>query len=723
MVSQRLARVVWWSVTPISVLLIAVSILRMLEVGYDGLLIQGPLVIDPTLADRLATVVDPGLLRVAQIGIHVSGLILFLGLGFLIVFRTQNELSLIASATLIAIGMSLFAPLSLLQGGWARLASIMGEAVPETILNYWFSVAGILLLVFLRLLVTARQGRFDHAVLVLIGAVAVAAAIRPASPFLPSNLPGWSGPVIASSIPMVALTRAWSSRPIRAVRPVLISLTIIALTLVILLLLRPSLQPDAFGLILVTPRLQALYGVNSLALVTAALVALPLSIVLGVVRYRLFDIDLLLNRAMVYGSLTLIATASLALVTLSMSALAGNLIGLGVGEGVTVQVAAAAGVVTGTVFVLASQRLRRRIQAAIDRRFYREKFSAEQALERFSSRIGAVVDRNQLDVELRALLASTLQPVTVDLVRSFSPNPDGIDLPLAGTDQVLRIGPRRAGIPYRGLEIQFLERTAERLAPALRVVDLVETQEASRRQRQRVEEELAVAQRIQRELLPRQLPTIPGLDLEVFYRPAREVGGDFYDFYPLGQTRWGVAIGDVTDKGMPAALVMASCRTVLRGVALSDPTLTPGEVLARANALLVGDIPAGMFITCLYGVFETEASYFQFANAGHNPPVHHCSSDAKLVVARGMPLGLMQDMVYDEATIGLALGETLILTSDGVTESHSLDGEMFGFEGLVNGPSELAGLLAGVERFSQGIEQEDDMTVIRLARPPATILA
>ena len=372
-----------------------------------------------------------------------------------------------------------------------------------------------------------------------------------------------------------------------------------------LLLLRPSLQPDAFGLMLVTPRLQALYGFNTLLLSTAAVFALPVSIVLAVVRYRLFDIDVLVNRALVYGSLTALATLLFAAVSLSISALAGGLIGSGATGAQAGQIAGFAGVVTGTVLAVGLQPVRRRLQRVIDRRLYREKFDAEQALDRLVQSLSSVVERSVLEDRVRSLLAETLQPTSVEVISSAQvagldsgvlESAGGVLIPLAGSDGLagaLAIGPRRAGIPYRGLDLRFLAQTAERVGPALRIVELFEEQEATRRQSQRVEEELSVARRIQRQLLPRILPTVEGYQLEVFYQPAREVGGDFYDFYPLADGRLGIAVGDATDKGVPAALVMAACRSVLRGVARSDTSNSPGRVLALANDLLVGDIPGG----------------------------------------------------------------------------------------------------------------------------------
>lgn len=729
-------KLLWALTLPVSLLVALAAFGQLLGRSGSGLLIQGPLVVDPTLAERLATIASPSLLHWGQLAIHIVGLVLFVGLGITIAVRSQSELSLVAASMLTALGVSLFAPLNLLDGGWARVARVIGEAAPEAIADYWFSLAGILLLVFLRLFLVKRPRPWETAILGLYIVLGVVGLVWPGAPFLPSNLPSPWGTLLAASIPVVAIARAWISRPARSVRPVLVALTLVVATLGLLLFLRPSLRPDAFGLVLVTPRLQALYGLNTLLLATVAMFALPVSIVLAVVRYRLFDIDVLINRALVYGSLTGLGLLIFAGVSLTMSALAGGLIGSGTTGVRAGQIAAVAGVVTGTAVAVGMQPVRRRLQRAIDRRFYREKFDAEQALGRLVQKLASVVERPVLEREVRELLAETLQPTTVEIIGTEQiadlgekelaalttdtviHDDNGVMIPLAGSDGVagaLVVGPRRAGIPYRGLELQFLAQTANRVGPALRIVDMFERQEASRRQQERVEQELSVARRIQRELLPHSLPTIAGYEVEVFYQPAREVGGDFYDFYSLTNGKLAITVGDVTDKGMPAALVMASCRTVLRGVALSADDLAPGEALARANELLVGDIPRGMFVTCLLALLDPATGEVRFANAGHNPPLHVRATSREIVKARGMPLGLMTGMTYEEATLVIGLGEQTIFTSDGITEAHSTSGEMFGFARM-KASGNMADMLSSLASFTNGAEQDDDITVVSLRR-------
>jgi anti-sigma regulatory factor (Ser/Thr protein kinase) len=240
--------------------------------------------------------------------------------------------------------------------------------------------------------------------------------------------------------------------------------------------------------------------------------------------------------------------------------------------------------------------------------------------------------------------------------------------------------------------------------------------------RERIEQELRVAQLIQQNFLPRVLPDLPGWRLDAYYKPAREVGGDFYDFFDLPDGEVGVVVGDVTDKGVPAAMVMAAARSVLRATAAS--VVSPGETLQRVNELLCPDIPERMFVTCLYGVIDPASGRFRFANAGHNLPYARTADGSVELRATGMPLGLLPGMTYEEKVAWIAPGESLLLYSDGVTEAHSTEREMYGtprLAELVAGEGELIdGLLTSLAGFTgDGWEQEDDITLVTLCRTAA----
>ena len=217
---------------------------------------------------------------------------------------------------------------------------------------------------------------------------------------------------------------------------------------------------------------------------------------------------------------------------------------------------------------------------------------------------------------------------------------------------MLNLGPRLSEQEYSSDDRKLLDNLAAQAAPALRVGQLVREQQAEAATRQRFEQELEVARLIQQNFLPKQLPELSGWQVAAYYRPAREVGGDFYDVIPLPDGQIGFVVGDVTDKGVPAALVMAATRSVLR--ASAQRLVEPGEVLERVNEHLCPDMPEKMFVTCLYGVLEPETGRFRFANAGHDLPYVKTAEGSEELRARGMPLGLMPGMPYEEKETVLA---------------------------------------------------------------------
>src|SRR5918911_285033 len=243
------------------------------------------------------------------------------------------------------------------------------------------------------------------------------------------------------------------------------------------------------------------------------------------------------------------------------------------------------------------------------------------------------------------------------------------------------------------------------------------------RERERVEQELQVARSIQQASLPKVVPSPEGWKISPFYQPAREVGGDFYDFLELINGRLGIVVGDATGKGVPVALVMANARSMLRGVAQTSES--PGDVLSRVNDALVTDIPPNMFVTCLYAILEPESGSLTYANAGHDLPYLHRNDGAEELRARGMPLGLMPGMVYEEKQTILQAGEAALLYSDGLVEAHDPQGQMFGFPRLGELVAEHAAeegslgdfLLRELYTFvGESWEQEDDITLLTLKR-------
>ncbi len=330
--------------------------------------------------------------------------------------------------------------------------------------------------------------------------------------------------------------------------------------------------------------------------------------------------------------------------------------------------------------------------------------------------VSGVVEIEKLDLDSPALRA--MKAADVKLVVPLVSQGELIGL--------LNLGPRLSQQEYSADDRKLLSDLATQTAPAVRVAQLVRQQQQEAQERERIEQELRVARLIQQTLLPKTLPELPGYDVAAYYQPAREVGGDFYDFVDLEDGRLGLVVGDVTDKGVPAALVMATTRTMLRAAA--QRLFSPGEVLQRVNDVLVADIPPNMFVTCLYAVLEPESGRIVYANAGHDLPYRRRagrSEGAEELRATGMPLGLMPGMNYEEKEIELGKGESVLFYSDGLVEAHDERREMFSFprlQGLVgthrSGGSSLIGfLLSELTRFTgEDWEQEDDITLMTLER-------
>jgi serine phosphatase RsbU (regulator of sigma subunit)/DNA-binding NarL/FixJ family response regulator len=247
-------------------------------------------------------------------------------------------------------------------------------------------------------------------------------------------------------------------------------------------------------------------------------------------------------------------------------------------------------------------------------------------------------------------------------------------------------------------------------------------------QGQRMERELQQARRIQMSLLPDGYPTAPGWDFAATYESAREVGGDLYDFidWPDTPERIGLLIADVSGKGTAAALFMAHSRAMIRAAAQTQPG--PAETLARANVQIARDNHAMLFVSAFYGVLNTTTGRLTFANAGHNVPlILRAGGDLEEVMSRGMVLGIMDDMEYDEDETVLAPGDTLVLYTDGITEAMDGESELFGKERLkdaVRGATAAAdgsrgiinAIIAAVKAYTAGTPQADDLTVVAVRR-------
>ncbi|MCK9483170.1 MAG: SpoIIE family protein phosphatase [Candidatus Marinimicrobia bacterium] len=243
-----------------------------------------------------------------------------------------------------------------------------------------------------------------------------------------------------------------------------------------------------------------------------------------------------------------------------------------------------------------------------------------------------------------------------------------------------------------------------------------------------IQHDLTIARNIQQSILPKVFPPFPernDFDIYAGMTPAKEVGGDFYDFFLIDKDRLGLVIGDVSGKGIPAAIFMAVSRTLLKATALKG--LPTGECLSYVNELICLESTASMFVTIFYGIFNTTTGELEYANGGHNPPylLKADGSVQLLEMTNGMALGVMEELDYQMKSIALHSGDGLFLYTDGVTEAFNAAGQIYTDE-------RLAKLLAGsnthpikeivqkvfqdVHEYSTGIEQSDDITILAMRR-------
>ena len=333
---------------------------------------------------------------------------------------------------------------------------------------------------------------------------------------------------------------------------------------------------------------------------------------------------------------------------------------------------------------------------------------------------------------LTAYFLSAPGAVEIDRLRMDSPALKALQaagvkmaVPLVSQGELvglLNLGPRLSEQDYSTDDRALLNELSTQAAPALRVAQLVREKRIQEVERERIEQELRVARLIQQTLLPKEIPELPGWQISSYYQPAREVGGDFYDFLYFEDGRMGIVIGDVTDKGVPAALVMATTRSILRSTA--HASISPGKVLEQANDLLHPDIPPKMFVTCLYAILDPVSGHLEYANAGHDLPHWRHNGKVTELRATGMPLGLMPEMFYEEKEVTLGAGDSVLFYSDGLVEAHNPQREMFGFPRLArlleekgHGTPAIDYLLAELSVFTgKDWEQEDDVTLVTLRR-------
>jgi sigma-B regulation protein RsbU (phosphoserine phosphatase) len=312
---------------------------------------------------------------------------------------------------------------------------------------------------------------------------------------------------------------------------------------------------------------------------------------------------------------------------------------------------------------------------------------------------------------VRALAPSKLMEMTRDGFNSLLQRQPAIGFHIA---KVLSSRLREAD----RLTIRDLEQKNRELDRAYRELQAAQIQII---EKEKLDHELALAREIQKSMLPRSIPVMEGFEFGASMIPAKAIGGDFFDFIPLGSDSLGIAVGDVSDKGVPAALFMAMVRSLLRAEAHKN--LPPREVVQRVNRHLADLSEGGMFVTLLYGLLRQGTRSFEYARAGHEIPVMCDLQGLLLSVPRGkgQALGISDVAVVDEQSIHLTPGCTLLIYSDGVTDATNTENEFFGIErvrnslrGLRQVPAQSVcdNLLKLVVNYQGGVPRHDDVTVV-----------
>ena len=282
---------------------------------------------------------------------------------------------------------------------------------------------------------------------------------------------------------------------------------------------------------------------------------------------------------------------------------------------------------------------------------------------------------------------------------------------------------------FNEADFNLMQSLAEQAALALHNAEFLHLQI----EKKQLDLDLSIASGIQQMLLPRETPTLAGLELDARYTPAQRVGGDLYDFFPLSESRLGIVVADVSGKGIPASLLMAISRTNLRQIATRHTS--PSRVLIELNQALASDIHAGLYVTMLYAVIDVAASQVTMARAGHELPLFvrrdaaHGMARAEFVGSEGMALGLVPDEIFSAAIEDRAEsfgpGDVLILYTDGLTEAPNEEGKEFSGARLADivrvahqrSAREINdAILEGVQRFAGETAQRDDSTLVAVKR-------
>jgi sigma-B regulation protein RsbU (phosphoserine phosphatase) len=505
----------------------------------------------------------------------------------------------------------------------------------------------------------------------------------------------------------------------------------------------------------------------------------PASIAYSIVRHNLFDADTIIKRTVGYVVATAAVVGAYVLVSISLNMLLGKY---------QVSQSSAFPIVFTLVIILIFNPLRNRIQSFVDRIFFRKEYDYGEIVDKIGGAITTLLDLGQIlkqlvrtfmedmfiDTSSVMLLSTTgtgyqvyladgekkdevskvilrrdqplvqiiekekreltkydviedpkYKSVCEDCTRDFETLHASLMVPLVfqgGVIGLLNLGNKKSGKFYNREDIDLLHTLASQGAVAIENARLFE----ENIQKSRMEEELKIAHNIQLSMLPDKAPTIEGFSIAARSIPAREVGGDFYDFIEItenGAKRLGIVVGDVSGKGVSGALVMAASRSIFR--VLTETHESVEEMMNRGNARLHQDVKKGMFVALLYAVLNPGEKTLTFSNAGQVQPIL-CSpekSKAEYIDTEGdrFPLGIIKECRYQEKRVSLRQGDILVFYTDGMVEAVNDKGELYGFERFSTSIEEgrelradelLEKLIKDIMLFVGKVEQHDDLTAV-----------
>ena len=550
-----------------------------------------------------------------------------------------------------------------------------------------------------------------------------------------------------------------------------------------LMLLFAGATPGVVALLiaLVAQRLEYQLPTWSFLLLGTMVLAFPLTTAYVIVVHRAMDVRVVIRQGLQYmlarGGVRAIRFALLVGATIAATALLTRDAGLPTVAGVVVGLAAVAAI-TG--------RFADRLGRWVDRRFFREAYEADAILSDLATKVRTIVETRPLLETVATRIAESLhiprvailldesgmfqpayalgyggtpdvaipaesatatrlrkQPhalVHFDNAESWVQSTAGAErqslevlqpellLPLSLNEKLLGImslGPKQSEEPFSKTDIRLLDSVAAQTGLALensRLTAAVAAEVAARAKQTR---DIEIARDVQQRLLPQEFPPIAGLDYAGACRAALGVGGDYFDFIPLSNTSLGIAIGDVSGKGIPASLLMASLRAYLRGAQTIHHQADLTEVMRNLNGLVFESSAANRYATFFYGELDLTTRTLTYVNAGHNPPMlfHEAASsrDVDRLDIGGPVIGLMEGCVYQQGSVSLTAGDVLVAYTDGISEAMNAANEEWGEESFMDAirPNRampaatlIDRLMTSADAFVAGAPQHDDMTLL-----------